>query len=178
MFSPSKVLIEKHNVNAKQGLSSFLLGHNEYSDLTHAEFRERMKLGDSNAPHAVETKEFKFLGDSNRSSSSFLRGPSSVEMPAAIGRKLARHDDDDDKVDWQEEGLLGPVRNQGICGACYAFAAIGAIESAMAIEKYAKLTPDEREKVRLSKLGMVVPLSEQDLIDCDTKFENGCEGGL
>merc|ERR1719156_4164 len=60
---------------------------------------------------------------------------------------------------------MGPIKNQGLCGACWAFSAVGSIESSMAIDKD-------------NDLGLVVPLSEQNLIDCDTLREKGCEGGL
>ena len=188
-FSHYPVLIERHNANARQGLSSFYLGHNEYSDMTHAEFRKLMKLGEF-APELVMggelKKEFDVVQheDDIRSSLSNLRGPS-METPAVIERKLwtssSSDDEEDDAVDWHAKGLLGPIRNQGICGACWAFAAIGSIESAMAIDKFHQMTPAQREELLLtngSDLGLVVPLSEQNLIDCDTRFEKGCEGGL
>lgn len=164
--------------------------------MTHAEFRKLMKLGEF-TPGLVmsgdEPKELKNFMDKERSpTSNNLRGPS-METPTSIARTLLTSDANDDndgddvqveeEVDWHKKGLLGPIRNQGICGACWAFATIGSIESAMAIDKYNKMSPDEREKLHLSSgddadLGLVIPLSEQNLIDCDTRFEKGCEGGL
>ncbi|EJK71217.1 hypothetical protein THAOC_07365 [Thalassiosira oceanica] len=101
------------------------------------------------------------------------------------------HPDDNGGIDWHFKGLMGPVRNQGLCGACWAFSAIGSIESSMAIDKFNDMTPDEQRALSESKmsavsgealvdndLGLVVPLSEQNLIDCDTLREKGCEGGL
>lgn len=186
------VMIETHNAHAQMGLSSFYLGHNEYSDLTHYEFRQVMKLGEFARPELVlgvgEKKEFKFAlleEEAAMSNTNNLRGPSMETVPAtAIERKLSwSSSSDDDEVDWHTKGLLGPIRNQGICGACWAFAAIGSIESAMAIDKYNQMEPTEREKLLVhlkngSDLGLVIPLSEQNLIDCDTRLEKGCEGGL
>jgi len=36
--------------------------------------------------------------------------------------------------DWRETGKVSPVRNQGSCGSCYAFAAIGNFESKMLVD--------------------------------------------
>jgi hypothetical protein len=53
-----------------------------------------------------------------------------------------------------------PVGNQGVCGACWAFVAAAATEASVIING-----------------GDLVDLSAQELIDCDTKFDNGCNGG-
>ncbi|KAL6627598.1 hypothetical protein ACP70R_031324 [Stipagrostis hirtigluma subsp. patula] len=68
-------------------------------------------------------------------------------------------------VDWREKSCngqpcLSPVKQQEDCGACWAFAATAALESHTAIRR--------SNQVRLS---------EQELVDCDTK-NNGCKGGL
>jgi cathepsin L len=66
-------------------------------------------------------------------------------------------------VNWVSKGKVKPPRNQGNCGCCWAFAATGAIEARWAIKK----------GIAASKQAA---LSEQHLIDCDTK-SMGCNGG-
>mmetsp|Transcript_26803 Transcript_26803/g.34325 ORF Transcript_26803/g.34325 Transcript_26803/m.34325 type:complete len:487 (+) Transcript_26803:44-1504(+) len=183
------VLIETHN--AKES-SSFTLGHNDFSDMTHEEFKQRMHLGEFAPPLVMrEGKQFNFAEfeeekEADEVSNARLRGAADAESTAAKEeRRLA--DTDLDEEDWHGKGLMGPVRNQGICGACWAFSAIGSIESGMAIDKYNKMTPHEREELEKQQLegvevtndlGLVVPLSEQNMIDCDVLMEKGCGGGL
>lgn len=66
--------------------------------------------------------------------------------------------------DWREKtpGGLPPIRDQGNCGSCWAFATVGALECAIKI-----------------KDGINVDLSEQWLVDCAKGlFWHGCEGGI
>ncbi|KAI8427477.1 hypothetical protein MSG28_002010 [Choristoneura fumiferana] len=64
----------------------------------------------------------------------------------------------EDHFDWRDKGAVSAVKNQGACGSCYIFSAIGNIEGQYAI-----------------KHGQCLSLSEQQALDCLNTL--GCNGG-
>ena len=65
-----------------------------------------------------------------------------------------------DSWDARDRGCVSPVKDQGSCGSCWAFATIANLEALYCMKK-----------------GVMIDLSEQMLIDCDTE-DSGCNGGL
>jgi hypothetical protein len=63
-------------------------------------------------------------------------------------------------VDWFAKGKVSPVKDQKTCGSCWAFSAVGALES-----------------MNLIKGNSLTTYSEQELVDCDPA-DHGCQGGL
>ncbi|CAF1476295.1 unnamed protein product [Rotaria sp. Silwood1] len=129
-------IVEEHNLQADLGVHTYWLGMNEYADLTVDEFVKVLNGFNGKMREERSQNYQTFTSDPN------------VELP--------------DTVDWRKKGDVTPIKDQGQCGSCWAFSAVGAIESANAI-----------------KTGVLVSLSEQQLVDCSGSQGNmGCNGGL
>jgi C1A family cysteine protease len=81
---------------------------------------------------------------------------------AHLGEKEV-HSEIADSVDWSTNtAVVNPVKDQGQCGSCWAFSAVGTVESAYALAA--------------GKLGSY---AEQQLVDCSTNGgSQGCNGGF
>ncbi|CAG9833878.1 unnamed protein product [Diabrotica balteata] len=131
VFQENLRKIDEHNAKYENGKETYYLAVNKFADWSSAEFQAMLDSQMANRPKQSFTK--KHVVDPN--------------FQAA------------EEVDWRETAVL-EVKDQGICGACWAFSTTGAIEGQLAIHKNQR-----------------VPLSEQELVDCDT-VNLGCNGGL
>jgi len=132
VFAKNHELIQSHNGKNLP----YKLGHNEFSHMTLSEFRDHFRIG-STRPGFLRKAPRDIYQASNDDISS---------LPA--------------EVDWVAKGAVTDVKNQGQCGSCWTFSAVGALEGAFYL-----------------KHGTLVDFSEQELVSCDDS-DSGCNGGL
>uniref|UniRef100_A0A6I8Q0H0 Cathepsin K n=1 Tax=Xenopus tropicalis TaxID=8364 RepID=A0A6I8Q0H0_XENTR len=123
-------LISQHNKEFSQGLHTYDLAMNHLGDMTSEEVVQKM-MGLKVPPN---------------------HRPNNTYIPEWNSRIP-------EYIDYRKKGYVTPVHNQGICGSCWAFSSVGALEGQL-----------------MKKTGKLVSLSPQNLVDCDTD-NYGCEGG-
>lgn len=131
IFSDNFDLIEQHNADKTQ---TFTMGLNKFSHLTLNEFHDAVRIGS-------------------------LRPPSLRRAAAPIHSAPADMSTVPTEIDHVAKNAVTPVKNQGSCGSCWAFSAVGALESA-----------------HYYKHGVLKTYAEQELVSCDT-VDSGCNGG-
>ncbi|CAK9135354.1 unnamed protein product [Ilex paraguariensis] len=136
IFKDNLRFIDNHN-NAGEK-ATYTLGLNRFADLTNDEYRS-VYLGVKPGTKRILSRT-KVISD---------------RYTLKVGESLP------DSVDWRTKGAVGPVKDQGSCGSCWAFSTIGAVEG-----------------INQIVTGDMIPLSEQELVDCDTSYNEGCNGGL
>ncbi|TRY90438.1 hypothetical protein DNTS_018930 [Danionella cerebrum] len=127
-------MISIHNLEASLGMHSYDLAINHMGDMTTEEILQT--LATTRVPPNFESQTKEFVGSSLAS------------VP--------------DSVDWRDKGYVTSVKNQGVCGSCWAFSSVGALEGQL-----------------MRNTGRLVDLSPQNLVDCSSKYGNfGCNGGF
>jgi cathepsin L len=129
--------IKKHNQDPTQ---SYKKGVNQFTDRTNEEFRRYLgyDMGMASASKAKKS-ESKFTYTAT------------APLPQA--------------VDWRQNHIVTPVKDQGECGSCWTFATAEVIESYYALQT-----------------GQLAVLSEQQILDCTPNPQEcggtgGCQGG-
>ena len=168
--------IERHNNQYPP--PSYTLGHNQFSDLTEEEYHQRNFLHKFN-PGFVSLSKTKsnLRGNNVAAAIPSLSGVDMSDESITMMKRRKLHSikdvengDDDplpESVNWVTDGAVTSVKNQGLCGACWAFSAVAAIEGARMVET----------RKRGIQNVTLVSLSEQQLLDCD-HTDHSCFGGL
>ncbi|XP_075137246.1 cathepsin S-like [Leptodactylus fuscus] len=126
--------VTRHNREYEQGLHSYNVSMNHLADLTGPEVQAR--LTGLIVPPGI-AKDTSISNALNK-----------IPLPTS--------------VDWRISGAVTEVKDQGACGSCWAFSAVGALEGQLKI-----------------KTGNLVSLSPQNLVDCSSKYGSaGCNGGF
>lgn len=137
VFVDNLIKIVAHNRRKDQ---TYTMAMNEFGSMTEEEFVES-RMGVREPRQDVERN-----------------GP--IKPRVTLLRQEIANADPPAELDWTAKGVVTRVKNQGSCGSCWAFSAVGALESAYAI-----------------KYGELIELSEQELVSCDDN-DYGCQGGL
>ncbi len=144
-YSARKIIFEDNirrinDINSKD--LPYKLAVNEFADVSKEEFRTA-RFG------VKKPRTEGFLGATRKS-------------PSYLGRHQYSGASLPESVDWSSLGAVTPVKDQQMCGSCYAFSATGAVEGRIEIAT-----------------GKLLSLSEQQIVDCSQENgNNGCNGGL
>ncbi len=142
----------------------FVKEHNKEYE-TFEEFHERFEIFKNNLKkvdnHEVfspfmDMTEYEFSSRLNLDIDALAAAKSKMES-YRLKNKLSELPE---SFDWRDQGAVSEVKNQGQCGSCWAFSAVGNLEGLLF-----------RQTKTLTRL------SEQQLVDCDQK-DQGCNGGF
>jgi len=136
LFDGNMATIISHNDNYNSGKGSWWMSANQFVDWTPEEFQAIMGSGGERMPGMLSS----------------LQSLPKHQLPKS--------------VDWREQGVVTPVKNQGSCGSCWAFASTETVESAYAVAT-----------------GDLLELAPQAYVSCMANPEScggtgGCEGAI
>lgn len=157
VFQSNLKAIDAHNSNLHK---SYTMGVNKFTHLTREEFIASLGYGKTYVKGKLDLTEAKSkkVPDAERTRSLQTKELSGL----------------DEYLDWSSVAnpknavAVTPVKNQGSCGASWAFAATGALEGAYLV-KYGKLPYEETASPDTGFIG----LSEQELLACE-QINGGC----
>jgi C1A family cysteine protease len=171
-FNPMKEFVHNYDDHIHKGFSDFISAHNK--KYSHEE-EQHQRLN-------VFRNNFRYIHSKNRQGLTYrlavnhLADRTSDELKVLRGRKYSKgynggkpfRDYDEKEIeelpqsyDWRLYGAVTPVKDQSVCGSCWSFGTIGAVEGA-----------------HFLKTGELIRLSQQALIDCSWGYgNNGCDGG-
>ncbi|KAL6197240.1 hypothetical protein ACLB2K_032849 [Fragaria x ananassa] len=134
IFTKNVEFVEKFN---KQGNKTYKLSINKFSDMTNEEFI-RHHTGYKVPNNSSTSTSFK-------NNSFQYQSLADTDIPTSM--------------DWREQAAVTGIKDQGRCGACWAFTVVAAVEGLTKI-----------------KTGQLISFSEQQLVDCSHQ-NGGCRGG-
>ena len=127
--------------------TNFTLGHNQFSDWTDDEYEAILRWVGPKIE--IDTRNVK-VSDND-------------------------FDDPPSSFNWVDKGFNTPVKDQGRCGACWAFSATGALEGAHFADTNELLSFSEQQLIDCS-VGIHALIDEDDS-DYDLCVNKGCHGG-
>ena len=137
IFSDNLDFINDHNTNAN---ATFSMALNHFADLSHSEFL------------STYVKRTKSETQKRDLDVDVIEQPAD-DYPKSVSALPTA-------VDWRNQKMVTPVKDQGNCGSCWSFAAVGAMESAWLLANHS-----------------IAIQSEQQMLDCVYSVKDICEEG-
>ncbi|XP_048083256.1 procathepsin L-like [Alosa alosa] len=109
-----------HNILADQGIKTYHMGMNQFSDMNNQEYNQAILLSHFNRSNANANAIANAQASAQKLAFAPRQQGSDAELPAS--------------VDWRQKGCVNRVKDQHQCGSCWAFGAIAVLESHTCIE--------------------------------------------
>jgi cathepsin F len=146
-FKKLQNIIDQKEMNNSLGVTSFF-------DLTPQEFQKQFLNLEINLIDLIDAQKEENSLKQTLDSDISLKSRGNCTEASNLLKSIPT------SLDWRTRGAVGPVRNQGSCGCCWAFSAASNVQSR-----------------HFLKYGVLETFSEQQLLDCDNN-NYGCNGGL